>query len=164
VFYRHLAYDFIRDNAGSLPRVAGARLGRTWGLYRPWQQTRFDTIELRPLNLSRAGMVSLWVLEVAAGAGVVVLRRRRALLLPLVAPPLALSIASVVIYGTTRFRAAAEPSLVLLAAVAVAALAGPVARRRWHRPAWGHEGARSSRMAVRPPERHLVVCGRGGHR
>jgi hypothetical protein len=164
VFYRHLAYDFIRDHAGSLPRVAAARLGRTWGLYRPWQQARFDTIELRPLNLSRAGMVSLWVLEAAAVAGVVVLRRRRTLLLPLVALPLALSIASVVVYGTTRFRAAAEPSLVLLAAVAAVALAEPVAGPWWHRLAGGHEGARPSRVAVRQHERRLVVCVRAGHR
>ena len=121
-FYTAAAVEFIRENAGSLPRVALARLGRTWGFYQPWQQIRLDTVELRPLELSRIGLVSLWVLQAAAVAGAVLLRRRRTVLLPLLAVPITLSVASVLVYGTTRFRAVAEPALVLLAAVAFAAL------------------------------------------
>ncbi|WP_374215955.1 ArnT family glycosyltransferase [Frankia sp. AiPs1] len=139
VFYRHAAYDYIRGHYGRLPTVAAARLGRTWGVYRPWQQARLDTIELRPLSLSRLAMVTLWVLEVAAVGGVVVLRRRRTSLLPLLAVPVTLSLATVVVYGTTRFRAAAEPAVVLLAAVAITAaasrLAGPVRSRARRIPA-----------------------------
>ncbi len=129
VFYRRAAYDYIKHNERSLPRVAAARLGRTWGVYRPWQQARLDTIELRPLVLSKVGMVTLWPLEIAALAGVVVLRRRRVVLLPLLAVPIALSLASVAIYGTTRFRAAAEPAIVLLAAAAITAAAQWLGRR-----------------------------------
>lgn len=123
VFYQEAAYEFIGDHSGELPKVAAARLGRTWGLYQPWQQIRFDTIELRPLGLSRIGLVSLWGLEAAALVGTVLLRRRRVVLLPLLAVPITLSAASVLVYGTTRFRAAAEPAIVLLAAVTVTALA-----------------------------------------
>ena len=130
VFYRTQAYEFIGDNAASIPRVAAARLGRTWGVYHPWQQVELDSIELRPISLSKAGMVSLWVLEVAAVGGVVVLRRRRVPVLPLLAVPVTLSAASVLIYGTTRFRAAAEPAIVLLAAVAFTALGAELIRRR----------------------------------
>ena len=121
VFYREAAYDYIGAHSDRLPVVAVARLGRTWGVFRPWQQTRFDQIESRPLGLSRAGMVTLWVLEPLALVGVVVLSRRRVPVLPLLAVPIALSLATVMVYGTTRFRAAAEPALVLLAAVAITA-------------------------------------------
>jgi hypothetical protein len=93
-----------------------------------------DTIELRPMSLSRIGMVSLWVLEVAAVAGVALLRRRRVALVPLLSVPVALSAATVMVYGTTRFRAAAEPSLVVLASVAIAA-AGVAAYGRLRRGA-----------------------------
>jgi hypothetical protein len=131
-FFRREAYTFVGDHAGDIPRVGLARFGRTWGLYRPWQQVQLDTIELRPRSLSRAGTVSLWVLEAAAVAGVVLLRRRRVTVIPLLSTPVALSAATVMVYGTTRFRAAAEPSLVLLASVALAA-AGAVAYRRLRR-------------------------------
>jgi hypothetical protein len=135
VYYRGKAYAFIGDHAGDVPRVALARLGRTWGLYHPWQQAELDTIELRPLSLSRVGVVSLWVLEAGAVAGVVLLRRRRALCLPLTSAPVALSAATVMVYGTTRFRAAAEPAVVVLAAVAVTAAGAALHRRLRGRPA-----------------------------
>ncbi|WP_462166320.1 ArnT family glycosyltransferase [Frankia sp. AiPs1] len=122
-FYRHEALAYMRAHTDRLPVVAVARLGRTWGVYHPWQQARLDVIELRPIGLSQLGMVMLWGIEVAAAAGVVVLVRRRQPLLPLLAVPIAVSLATVVVYGTTRFRAAAEPALVLLAAVALTAAA-----------------------------------------
>jgi hypothetical protein len=134
-FYREKAYAFIGDHTGDIPRVALARLGRTWGLYHPWQQVQLDAIELRPQSLSRAGMVSLWVLEAGAVAGVVLLRRRRALCLPLLSVPVALSAATVMVYGTTRFRAAAEPAVVVLAAVAVTVAGAALHRRLRGRPA-----------------------------
>ncbi len=143
VFYRHAAYDYIRDHSDRLPAVAAARLGRTWGVYHPWQQVRLDTIELRPLSLSRIGMVTLWVLEVVAVGGVVVLRRRRTALLPLLAVPITLSLATVIVYGTTRFRAAAEPAVVLLAAVAITAAAGRLAGPLRSRATWITNGQRA---------------------
>ncbi len=121
VFYRDAAVSYLRTHSDRLPVVAAARFGRTWGFYRPWQQLHFDQVELRPHGLSTAGLVMLWVLEPTALAGVVVLRRRRVTTLPVVAVPITLSAATLVVYGTTRFRAAAEPALVLLAAVAVTA-------------------------------------------
>ncbi|WP_248812176.1 glycosyltransferase family 39 protein [Frankia sp. AgPm24] len=129
VFYRHEAMTYLRAHSDRLPVVAAARLGRTWGVFHPWQQVRLDAIELRPIGLSQLGMVTLWAVEVAAAAGVVVLVRRRQAVLPLVAVPIALSLATVIVYGTTRFRAAAEPALVLLAAVAITAAAQALHRR-----------------------------------
>ncbi len=129
MFYRHEAMTYLRAHSDRLPVVAAARLGRTWGVFHPWQQVRLDTIELRPIGLSQLGMVTLWAVEVASAAGVVVLVRRRQAVLPLVAVPIALSLATVIVYGTTRFRAAAEPALVLLAAVAITAAAQALHRR-----------------------------------
>jgi hypothetical protein len=54
--------------------------------------------------------------------GIVVMRRRRSVLWPLLVPVVIVTIASAVTYGQTRFRVPAEPSLVVLAAVGLAAL------------------------------------------
>ncbi|WP_007510653.1 ArnT family glycosyltransferase [Pseudofrankia saprophytica] len=129
LFYQDIAFAYIGSHEKRLPVVAAARLGRTWAVYRPWQQARLDVIEERPLVLSEIATVSLWCLTATGVGGLVVLRRRRVPVLPLVAAPLALSVASAMIYGTTRFRAVGEPSVVLLAAVAVGALVGRRARR-----------------------------------
>ena len=50
------------------------------------------------------------------------LRRRRTVRWPLIVPMVIVTIASAVTYGQTRFRVPAEPSLVVLAAVGLAAL------------------------------------------
>jgi hypothetical protein len=52
-------------------------------------------------------------------AGAVILRRRRVILLPLTALAVSVTVGVAVTYGFTRFRAAAEVAIVLLAAVAV---------------------------------------------
>ncbi len=50
-------------------------------------------------------------------------RRRRSRQWPLLIPPVIVTRRTVLAYGQTRFRVPAEPSLVVLAAVAIAALA-----------------------------------------
>ncbi|ONH31995.1 glycosyltransferase family 39 protein [Pseudofrankia asymbiotica] len=141
VFYREAAYRYIGDHKAELPKVALARAGRTWGVFRPFQQVRFDTIESRPAGLSKAALFSLWVLMAAGAVGAVLLRRRRALLLPLLALPVALTVASTMVYGTSRFRAVAEPAVVLLAAVAFASI-----RARFV-PRGRHSGSRATARA-----------------
>ncbi|WP_045875404.1 glycosyltransferase family 39 protein [Pseudofrankia sp. DC12] len=146
VFYRKAAYAYLGAHERELPKVALARAGRTWGLFHPFQQLQLDTIELRPIRVSQVGLGSLWVLMAAGGAGAVVLRRRRSLLLPLVALPGALTIASTMVYGTSRFRAVAEPAVVLLAAVAFAAVRGRFV------PRGRHSGARPPAIPLARPE------------
>jgi hypothetical protein len=63
-------------------------------------------------------------------AGVVVLRRRKVPVFPVLAPVAAVVIAVAFTYGQTRFRAPAEISLALLAAVALDAAVRRRARRR----------------------------------
>jgi hypothetical protein len=75
------------------------------------------------------GFAAYWVLVPAAVVGVIILRRRPAPLLPLLALAATVSIGAAVTFGFTRFRAAAEVSIVLLAAVAVATLLRQLAER-----------------------------------
>ena len=51
--------------------------------------------------------------------GVVVLIRRRASVWPLVVPAVVVTAGSLLAYGQTRFRVTAEPSIVILAAIAL---------------------------------------------
>ncbi|HEY8523424.1 MAG TPA: glycosyltransferase family 39 protein [Acidimicrobiales bacterium] len=135
---RDEAIEYARDHLDRLPVVVAARFGRAWALYDPFEQLKFDRFaEARPLGASRAGLAAYYVVAAGAVAGMVVLRRRGTPSFPLVAGLLNVAATVVLFYGSTRFRAPAEPSLVLLAAVAAdAALA-----RRWPGRA---EGARAS--------------------
>jgi hypothetical protein len=69
------------------------------------------------------GLVFYYPLLLAAIGGVVVMRLRKRRQWPLLMPPLIVTVASVLSYGQTRFRSPAEPVLVVLAAVGIAALA-----------------------------------------
>ena len=128
--YRRAAVSFIAAHKGQLPGEIVARVGRVWGLYRPLQQLQLDTIERRELPASRVGLGMFYVLAAAAVPGAVLLRRRRVPLSPLLAPIITVTVTAAIFYGTTRFRATAEPSIVLLATVTVAALWARWAGRR----------------------------------
>jgi 4-amino-4-deoxy-L-arabinose transferase-like glycosyltransferase len=123
---RDEAIDYMADHKGRLPVVFTARLARTWGWY-PESQTRLDSaFEGRPLTSARVGL-GLYYAFVAAGvAGLVWLRRRGIPSFPLVVWLLNVAITVVAFYGSTRFRAPAEPAIVILAAVGFEA-----ALRRW---------------------------------
>lgn len=71
----------------------------------------------------RAGAWSRVVVPFAV-AGAVLLRRRGRPLLILLAPVALVTLVAIATYGVTRFRFAAEPSFVVLGAVAVDALLG----------------------------------------
>ena len=67
-----------------------------------------------------AGLIGSYIVTGLAIAGAVVLRRRRAApVFPLLVLPLIALLTVAATYGTTRFRATAETSLAILAAVAV---------------------------------------------
>jgi hypothetical protein len=121
--YRRQAIDFIKAHKSALPGELVARIGRVWGFYQPAQQLRLDTIETRELPASKAGLGMFYVLAALAIPGIVLLRRRGSPLSPLLGPVVVVTLSAAIFYGTTRFRAAAEPSLVLLATVTVSTLA-----------------------------------------
>lgn len=127
--YRTQAFRYMRDHAGRVPVVVLARAGRDWSLFRPGDMLRINEGEGRPAWVTGLGMVMYYPLLMGAVIGSVVLWRRRAWLWPLVVPAIVVTIGTVFAYGQTRFRAPAEPGLVVLAAVAITAV-----RRRAPRP------------------------------
>ncbi|MEZ5121465.1 MAG: glycosyltransferase family 39 protein [Solirubrobacterales bacterium] len=141
---RTIGIEYALDHTGRWPAVVAARLGRLADVYRFDQSVFFNTAEGRPANPVRWGIRMYWVVALLALAGIVLLaRRRRATasgsgaprlaerrfgLIVLLAPIVMVVCVAIVTYGGTRFRYAAEPSLVILAAVALVAAAEGVAR------------------------------------
>ncbi|MGI9032724.1 MAG: glycosyltransferase family 39 protein [Acidimicrobiales bacterium] len=118
-YYQSAGLRYLRAHRSRLPAVVLAREGRTWGFYQPFGQVRIDAyLESRNLTAAKWGLVMYWMMAVAAVAGAVVLRRRQVPLSPLIALFVTVAVTVAVTYGETRFRASAEPALVLLSAVA----------------------------------------------
>jgi hypothetical protein len=130
--YRRVAFNYIEHHEARLPAVVLARVGRTWGVFRPGDMVSYNKNEGREPWVTRLGMVVYYPTLLAAVAGVVVLWRRRARLglWVLFAPVIAVTLTSAATYGQTRFRAAAEPSLAILAAVGIVALVCVFRQRR----------------------------------
>ena len=122
--YRERAFDYVEDHKGRATIVVAARVGRTWSLFRPADMIEFNEGEGREPWVTRLGLFLYYPTLVAAIAGGVVMfrRRQRFTLWVLSAPAVIVTIGSALTYGQTRFRAAAEPSLAVLAAVALVAL------------------------------------------
>jgi 4-amino-4-deoxy-L-arabinose transferase-like glycosyltransferase len=120
---REEAVDYISDNKSRLPAVVAARFGRTWGLYSPLQQLDLDHFsENRPLPAARVGLAMYYMAVAASVVGVIAMRRNKVPSFPITVWLVNVAITVVVFYGSTRFRAPAEPALVLLAAAGIAAL------------------------------------------
>ena len=125
------AMHFIRAHQDRLLPVEAARLGRAFGLFHPVQQIHLDSqLENRPYHWALAGLGAYYLLLVGATAGLVMLRRQRIPVMPLVSVGLVVVVSVLLTFGQTRYRSTFEMSLVLLSSVPVA--------RIWNR--------------VRPPE------------
>jgi 4-amino-4-deoxy-L-arabinose transferase-like glycosyltransferase len=133
--YRRRGIDYMEDHAGRLPVVVAARLGRLLDVYRPWDQGAYTNRgEGRHERATHLGLVFYWLLVPFAICGALLLyRRRERALLVLLAPVVLVVLVAAVTYGSTRFRFAAEPGLVVLGAVTVDTLVSLLRARR--RPA-----------------------------
>ncbi len=129
---RRQGIDYAGDHAGRATVVAAVRVLRTWDVFQPWSTVGIN--EGRDRTMSRIGLVFYWLLLPLAIAGAVLLGRRHAPLRVLVAPVLLVTIVSALGWGITRFRHAAEISIVILAAVALSALYDRYGRIRWPTP------------------------------
>ena len=102
------------------------RLLRIVGLYQPSHYVHADWyVEgRRPYWITWSGLYSFWALALLSIGGAFVLRRRAHSppLYPLLAPVAAVIATVLVTYASTRFRTTAEPSLAVLAAIAIDAL------------------------------------------
>jgi 4-amino-4-deoxy-L-arabinose transferase-like glycosyltransferase len=133
--------DYARDHAGRLPVVMTVRVLRSWELYRPRQQWTIERFfEGRDLRVEQIGVAMYYVLALLAIAGAVLLRRRGQPLRIVLSPFALVVLVSLGAYGFTRFRIAAEPAIVVLASVTLAAAADRLARER-----------RAQRLAPAPP-------------
>jgi hypothetical protein len=129
---RARAFDYASDHAGRVPAVVGVRVLRVWDLWKPREAAHFESqIADRHLRAEQAATIALYVLVPFALLGFVALRRRpgthvRILVVPLVFVTLVAALS----YGSTRFRVAAEPAIVVLASVGALALFDRLRSRR----------------------------------
>jgi hypothetical protein len=142
VDYRDRGIRYVRDHAGRLPLVVAARGARTWDVFRPQQAVFFMATEGRHSSGARAGIAAYWLVLPLAVAGAILLRRRRVRFWPLLAPVALVTLMGAAVYGSTRFRVAAEPMLVILAAVSIDVVWRSMRRRRGAPVAVASEPAR----------------------
>ncbi len=114
---RSSGLDYATDHLDELPRVVLARVGRSLDLYAVHDLISSDVADERPRLWAWAGVPVFWVLAGLApfGARRISKRQRWLLLLPVVT----VLFSTVVFYGAHRIRSSAEPTLVVLAAIAI---------------------------------------------
>ena len=115
--YRKRGIRYARGHLGRLPHVLLLREGRMWDLYRPRDNVSFGVIEGRDRNVTRVGQRVHWAAIPIAVIGLVILRRRRRPILPLVAQVVAVVVTALLAYGAVRFRMPADIVLVVLLGV-----------------------------------------------
>jgi 4-amino-4-deoxy-L-arabinose transferase-like glycosyltransferase len=112
------AVHYIRTHEDRLFPVEMARLGRAFGFFHPMQQVELDSrVETRPYHWAVVGLFMYYALLVLSVGGIIVLRRRRVPVFPLLAVGLDVAISVALTFGQTRYRSTFEVSLVLLASV-----------------------------------------------
>lgn len=115
--------SYARDHIGRLPLVAAVRELRVWGLYDPFHQARLESHESRRYGWQ---LLAWWVWLLVGTLGVggfVVLVHARQRVVPMFAVVASVALTAVLTHGNQRFRAVAEPVLLVSAAAAVVRLA-----------------------------------------
>jgi 4-amino-4-deoxy-L-arabinose transferase-like glycosyltransferase len=139
--WRREGLDYARDHAGRWPVVVPVRVLRTWDLWQPGRE--IERAEGRTDTGETIGVAVYYLALPLALAGALLLRsRNRGALAILLAPALLVTLVSAAGYGVPRFRQAFEPSLVVLAAVALVAIGERLAQRRRASPPAAAVGAR----------------------
>ncbi|MBK5287381.1 MAG: glycosyltransferase family 39 protein [Acidimicrobiia bacterium] len=126
---RRQGLDYFGDHLAQTPKVAAARVLRTFGLFRPGQQIELEALEGRPIGWERLGTWLDWVLMPLAAVGLVLAFRRRLGIWPLLAPVVIVVVSSILTYGNQRFRIGAEPTIVIGAAITLVAVADRIRNR-----------------------------------
>jgi len=120
---RDMAVQYAREHVGDLPKVVVARVARTLDLYGLDSLVAQDVGEERYRWASWAGIITWWVLAPLAIVGGIRLARRTAParwpLWLLLCPVASVTLTTVVFYGAHRIRSSMEPTVVVLAAIAL---------------------------------------------
>ncbi len=119
--HREKATEYMDDHRSELPKVALARVGRMWQVFRTDQGVEFDRFfERRGLDEARFALFQYYLMVPVAVAGVVMLWRRRVTIVPLVAPFVLVTLTAATTFGITRYRVPSEVALTILAGLGVA--------------------------------------------
>jgi 4-amino-4-deoxy-L-arabinose transferase-like glycosyltransferase len=123
-FFRQAGTDYLGDHLGRFPVVLAARVGRMWEIYDPIQKLSWDSFEQgrNPNAVTRLALAQFYVLAVLAIVGLVMLRRRKTIIYPLIGLAVTCTIAAMIAFGGTRYRVPAEIAIVIGAAIPLAAL------------------------------------------
>ncbi len=113
------ALTFMRAHESQVPVVAAARIGRTFALFRPFQQIHLETERGTSAWVFRVGFFAYWVLLPFALAGVVMARRHEIPVYPLLVFPVVVATTVLLTIGSVRYRAPAEIPLAILAAIGI---------------------------------------------
>jgi hypothetical protein len=119
--HREKATEFMQDHRGELPKVALARVGRMWQVFRTDQGVEFDRFfERRGLDETRFALGQYYLMVPVAVAGAVLLWRRRVTVIPLLAPFVLVTFTAASTFGITRYRVPSEVALTILAGLGLA--------------------------------------------
>ena len=143
--FREDGLDYLKDNLDRFPVVVAARIGRMWELYRPFQKLRFDSFEQgrSPNAVTQIALAQFYVLALLTIGGLVMLRRKKTIIYPLIGLAVSSTLAAMIAFGNTRYRVPAEILLVIAAAVPLARLLEVVLERRRGRGDQGDVGQTS---------------------
>ncbi len=129
---RDLEHDGARyalHHVDRVPLVVAARVARQWGVWNPVSESRTEAVESR----NETWQLVTWAVYVPCAMlcvyGLVLLRRRRVRIQPLVCVLIAVTLSAALTYGKQRLRVAAEPVILVGAAVALVELAQRLSRR-----------------------------------
>jgi hypothetical protein len=120
---RRAGLRYARNHLSAIPTLMVVRVLRTWGFYSPYREIQYEAVaENRSVRwLALGWLMYLGLLPLAAYGGVA-LSRRGVKLWPFAAIVAMASITSALTYGNQRFHLAAEPVLLVFAAVGLMAL------------------------------------------
>ena len=118
---RQKGIDFALAHVSRWPVVGAARVARVWGFWDPSDLTKREALETR----NQTWQWLAWPASLATFgfglAGFWILRRRGRPIAVLIAPVVMVTAVALLTYGNTRFRAAAEPTLLIGVAVVLVA-------------------------------------------
>jgi hypothetical protein len=133
----HIGITYARGHLSDLPGVVLAREGRLWGVYASGSQLAFDVASdgNGVQGFQVAGQYLNWFLiPLTIGGGIVLYRRSRRDFVVVAAPIVAVALSAALTFGSTRYRALAEPSDAVLAAIGALFVIERITRVRWRAP------------------------------
>jgi len=134
---QHDGTHYILDHAERLVVVVPVRILRQWSLYAPVQGAEIEAAESRNFRWQLVSWAAYVPVALLAGYGLILLRRRRAPILPMVAVIITVTLTAAMIYGQQRLRVSVEPVLIVAAAVAIIHIAQRVGIVKQRSPSTG---------------------------